>query len=592
MSLINRFGIKSMVQFLLFFSLISIFSCSDHSDSTTIHQQDIQQLISKYPKLDSANAQLMRGDYDIARSNLTAILVSDAANDSLVQYFVLDQLGIINYQTNQIDTAIFYWKKIDEHFTHLIGLEQRSSVLSNLGSAYMYKGYYQSAISYFLEAKRGFEKLYVKTENFWINHMNIGVAYMESQNFVLSEKYFKEIPLGLSNSLDALVHINLAKLFALQNQKKLFNGHIKLAEGYIQKANFYKGIFLEVLFEFALELDDRSELADAFNHYQIEIGKHSVVLDFMLCKSAIALGKPSPLKEHEMLALKSDIAANDFIGWKGYFDLLGIYYHNKGQDKKAYKAMREAGLYESSQDIQRNKADLLDFTLLAERKDIQRELEVQIKENEAKSNSVEAQFYFILALFLLIFLLVVSSAFLYYRVKQRGKHIQEDLKLKNLELKLAQQRQELLEEDLVFKSQKLSSVLTTVGKIAILKKQIESFFRLIDEQDSKDQLDSAMVRQAKLDFTMFFNNYQDLAVMANLEGSDAQKVMEWQESHPQLNENERRVILLISQNYTSKEMALLLSCTEKNIEYYRAQIRKKLEIPKDVSINSYIKSSN
>jgi DNA-binding CsgD family transcriptional regulator len=310
----------------------------------------------------------------------------------------------------------------------------------------------------------------------------------------------------------------------------------------------------------------------------------------MLCKSAIELGKSTPLNEQKILALKSEIPGDDFIGWKGYYDLLGIYYHSRGQDQKAYYAMREAALNESSRDVQRNKADLLDFTLLAERKDIQRELEVQIKENEAKSNSVEAQFYFILALFLLIFLLIVSSAFLYYRTKQRGKHIQEDLKLKSLELKLAQQRQELLEQDLVFKSQKLSSVLATVGKIAILKKQIESFFKLLEEQDSTNQLDSSMIRQAKLDFTMFFNNYQDLAVMANLEGSDAQKVLEFQVSHPQLNENERRVMLLISQNYTSKEMSLLLSCTEKNIEYYRAQIRKKLEIPKEISINSYIKS--
>ncbi len=586
----NRYGNRSIPRILLFCFVFFVFSCKDDSDSSTIHHQDLQQLISTNPKLDSANVQLRRGEYDIAKASLNSVLGNASPNDSLIKYFVLDQLGIINYQTNQVDSAIFYWKEIDEHYTHLIGLEQRSSVLSNLGSAYMYKGYYQMAISYFLEAKRGFEKLNVKTENFWINHMNVGVAYMESQDYVLAEKYFKEIPLGLSNSLDALVHINLAKLFALQNQKKRFIGHIKLAEGYIQKTDFYKGVFLEVLFEFGLELDAKNELAEAYNNYQTEIGKHSVVLDFMLCKSAIALGNPSPLKEHEIIALKSDIPGDDFIGWKGYYDLLGIYYHSTGQDHKAYNAMREAALNESSKDVQRNKADLLDFTLLAERKDVQKELEVQIKENEAKSNSVEAQFYFILALFLLIFLLIVSTAFLYYRTKQRSKHIQEDLKLKNLELNLAQQRQELLEQDLVFKSQKLSSVLATVGKIAILKKQIESFFKLLEEQDSTNQLDSSMIRQAKLDFTMFFNNYQDLAVMANLDGVDAQKVQELQNSHPQLNENERRVMLLISQNYTSKEMALLLSCTEKNIEYYRAQIRKKLEIPKDVSINLHIKS--
>jgi DNA-binding CsgD family transcriptional regulator len=579
------------VNFLLFsFFIFFNFSCSHESSETKNEQDELSQLIAEHPQLDSANVQLRRGDYEMASSNLKLCLSGAGSDDSLMKYFILDQLGIINYQLNQVDSAINYWKEIDQKYAHLIALEQRSSLLSNLGSAYMYKGYYQLAISYFLESKRGFEKLNVKTENFWINHMNIGVAYMESQNFTSAERYFKEIPVGLSGSLDALVQINLAKLFALQNRRKLFNGHIKLAEGLIQKANFYKGIFLEVLFEFSLELDAKNELASAYDNYQSELGRHSLILDFMLCKTAIALGKNCPLNEQEILALQSNIQGDDFIGWKGYYDLLGAYYHSRGLDQKAYESLRRSALNEASKDVQRNKLDLLDFTLLAERKDVERELEVQIKENEAQSNSVEAQFYFILALILLIFLLIVSSAFLYYRTKQRGKLIQEDLKLKNLELKLAQKRHELLEQDLVYKSQKLSSVLSTVGKIAILKKQIESFFKLLEEQDTTNQLESAMIKQAKLDFMMFFNNYQDLAVMANLEGADAQKVLELQDSHPQLNENERRVMLLISQNYTSKEMALLLSCTEKNIEYYRTQIRKKLEIPKEISINSYIKS--
>jgi DNA-binding CsgD family transcriptional regulator len=96
------------------------------------------------------------------------------------------------------------------------------------------------------------------------------------------------------------------------------------------------------------------------------------------------------------------------------------------------------------------------------------------------------------------------------------------------------------------------------------------------------------IKRAKLDFNLFFNNYQDLAVLSNLMMSDSSKILAIKEKYPTLKEQEYRVLLLIIQNYTSKEMAMLLSCTEKNIEYYRTQIRLKLEVPKDHGLKEFI----
>ena len=100
-----------------------------------------------------------------------------------------------------------------------------------------------------------------------------------------------------------------------------------------------------------------------------------------------------------------------------------------------------------------------------------------------------------------------------------------------------------------------------------------------------------MVKKAKLDFNFFFKSYQELNGLPNLLASDSNNLQAIKNKYPDLKENELIVLLLIQYDYTSKEIALLLSFSEKNIEYYRMQLRKKLEVSKDVNLNDFIREN-
>ena len=126
--------------------------------------------------------------------------------------------------------------------------------------------------------------------------------------------------------------------------------------------------------------------------------------------------------------------------------------------------------------------------------------------------------------------------------------------------------------------------------MAILKKQIDGFFNSVDDSHQVDPSSKVLLKRLRLDFNSFFNNYQELAVIANLDGEDTRKMEVVKLRFPSLSENEQRVVLFITQKYTSKEMATLLSCSEKNIEYYRSQIRRKLEIEKDQNLLDFLDS--
>ena len=93
-----------------------------------------------------------------------------------------------------------------------------------------------------------------------------------------------------------------------------------------------------------------------------------------------------------------------------------------------------------------------------------------------------------------------------------------------------------------------------------------------------------------------FANYTDVAVIASATENSLIKIQNLQIYFPQLNEKEVQVLALIINNFTSKEIAILLSKSEKTIEYVRTQIRTKLEISTEIpllaAVNKILNNQN
>lgn len=96
-----------------------------------------------------------------------------------------------------------------------------------------------------------------------------------------------------------------------------------------------------------------------------------------------------------------------------------------------------------------------------------------------------------------------------------------------------------------------------------------------------------LIKQAKINTDAFFNNYIDLAILASQKDENDLNQIKTK-YNTVLSENEMNVLLLILNDYTSKEIAILLTKSEKGIEYSRKNIRLKLAIPKEIAIKQFV----
>jgi DNA-binding NarL/FixJ family response regulator len=132
--------------------------------------------------------------------------------------------------------------------------------------------------------------------------------------------------------------------------------------------------------------------------------------------------------------------------------------------------------------------------------------------------------------------------------------------------------------------------MSNVSKIAILKKQLDDFLEELENNILyKDQ--KGNFKKAKINIDAFFNNYADLAVLASFKESDIIKYQQFSDLFANiLSNHELQVLMMVYNHFTSKEISILLSRTEKAIEYTRAQIRKKLEIPDELTLTEYVQT--
>lgn len=506
--------------------------------------------------------------------------------DSLEISQAYDLIAKCYYFQQQIDLSILNWKN-GLQYAPATNDEIHSSLFSNLGSAYMFKGYQRTAISYFLEARRIFDKSNTQSDNSWINYLNIGVCYMELSDFETAYTYFNGIPYSGNKVLDFIVPLNFAKLYGLQSDKKNFSKYIAIAIRNQDNIPFYKPILKEVHLEFTEKLGSNLELQRVFTQYKQDFKRLNTTFDLSLWKASIKLGRPLGSLD-DLEELQESINNADYYLLISYYKVLSEFYESKNDYKNALVAKGLMEFCENKSEQKDAMDKLYDFTLLAKRNELQKALINEQQRNsvqEIKLRNRSIILYFLLTIFIL---LISTSILIFNNQRRKNKLNKNKLIIQDLELKLTKEKQNKLENTLEFTDRKLYSILETVGKIAILKKQLDDFFLIMEKKPDLEKEAKSLVKEAKLDFNLFFNNYQDLAVLSNLKRTESSKVELIKEKYPMLKENEFRLILMIIQNYTSKEMALLLSCSEKNIEYYRSQIRKKLEIPKDQLIHEFI----
>jgi DNA-binding CsgD family transcriptional regulator/uncharacterized protein (UPF0333 family) len=189
----------------------------------------------------------------------------------------------------------------------------------------------------------------------------------------------------------------------------------------------------------------------------------------------------------------------------------------------------------------------------------------------------------------LIIVLLTVVFILYYKNSQKDKHLKEaEIIIKNHLLQQSLIEQQKLQENLRQGEERLQEIMGNINKIAVLKKQIENFMDELEQHVLMKEQKSRF-KKAKVNIDAFFSNYAELAVIAAFKDNDIARFQQFNTHFSEvLNEHEMQVLLLVYNQFTTKEIGVLLSKSDKGIEYTRTQIRRKLNIPAEVSLNEFL----
>ena len=211
--------------------------------------------------------------------------------------------------------------------------------------------------------------------------------------------------------------------------------------------------------------------------------------------------------------------------------------------------------------------------------DIQLNNELNLK-HFSSSSIIFCLFGIIVLLSLWIALLIIRS--------NKSKNEMNSLSIIHAQNELLAKEFERLEltENLKETTEELNTSILTIKKVALLKKQLEN---IVDDK-SPNYNEKETLKKLKLCLNSFFDNYRELSQIMQKKLSVDKIVNFVKKNHPEITDKEIKVIEYIALHFTTKEIALLMDKSEKSVEYYRTQIRKKIKLNSSSTLEEYLNS--
>lgn len=519
-----------------------------------------------------------------------AILLARKCNNCDNEFSIFFEVGNYYYSISQFDNALNWYKKALENKKCAGDFKNLAGINSNIGVIYLGKGYLKTAISFFIAARKDLEKLGEKNQNYWINYINIGVAFMEMEDLTSAKRVFDKIDAKFSPTTSFLVAINLAKIAGLKNDKKTFNIHINRADQLIKQVKLYENTLAELKLEFYVKFQDKKNLSKIFNA-KIDAYSTAYIYTKLLMQQASLLinqkiiGVPKNIE-----ALRKEVMSQDDItNQLAYYEFIKLMSQRQKNYKLYANALEKIMQLQDKKRLENTTNALKDYQILVEKTSLKQENEQLRTQHNINVLKIKNQRY-------LNFFLIISSLFLFvlglylYNYFQRKEKTKTNVIVEiSKDLETSHEMQFSLQQKLRNQELRMEEILKTVGKIAILRKQIEAYFNNNKLKNTSPE-DAAELKRAKLDVDLFFNNYTELAIIASQkEAYSFEKLRINNLFKDKLSDKELTVLSLIMNSYSSKEIGILLNKTEKAIEYTRKNIRVKLGIDSTTPIDVFVR---
>jgi len=567
---------KVLIPILAIFSLISYLACTPKEELKT-KKVDPVSLVngSSISKLDTISLRkkalffTKNGDIDLA-----AKCYSEIGNR---KYTELDYIG-----------SIEAWTKAAELSEKLNIKLNTAQIENNLGAAYNALGYSKTSSYFFIKAKKVYDEENIKDRNYWVMHINIGVCYMDLNMLDEAKKYFRTVVGNEDDYIQFLYHLNMTKLSGLEKDRDDFYFHSAQSEKLLPKFELFRNIWETILLEFAVDLSDLEKANEILYSHQQNYAKKPLYVKLLLNRLKWKNEKELFEPASEILNYESKIIEeNDLYQTDLYYEIVANYFLSKKDFEKYSYAVKKSIESKDKLREQRNNQSLEDYKSEASANDLRRKNQILEVKNQLNQRNVYYQrivliFFIILSISLLILLLLGLQ---YYKKSKKLKQL--ELEGINAALKFKQLSENALKNKVGLQEMRINEIMLNISKIAVLKSQIDQFIKSSSNMIISDEW-TREIKLLKLNMDSFFTNYRELAVVSYTNTLDYSSIEKLKKRFPILTEKDIQVIQLILNNFTSKEIAILLSKSEKSIEYYRRQLRVKLGLKKEDDIEQFI----
>lgn len=162
---------------------------------------------------------------------------------------------------------------------------------------------------------------------------------------------------------------------------------------------------------------------------------------------------------------------------------------------------------------------------------------------------------------------------LYRRNKIRARRNQQGMEKLSEEL---QTKEEKITDTAVYFHEMKNIVHQVVGQLKEAEKNIPS-----EKENQLIRKSCQQLNEIISENSSFFNNLIDVEY-----GDFMQKIAK---RYPALSPTEKRVCAMLSSDFSTKEIASVLNCSDRSLNNTRSRIRKKLDIPEGVNLTDFLK---
>lgn len=498
----------------------------------------------------------------------------------------LFEKGIQEYSNYNYDKAIHIWKAVLQKTNKKkdSALIIRSNI--NIGSSYNALGYHKTALNYFLRTNKILEQYQKKNEAYWVNHINIGVCYMSLEQYDLAKSFFDKT-IAYTPYVGFVKKLNLAKWNAIQeNRDKFYELQSEVSKLVVQYP-MYESIWEELQMDFLIKWKDTLRLKDLIAKQLPFYSQKNLYLRLQINQASLLFYKKTVEPITAIIKYEQEVLdSNDFFLKEIYYEVLKEFYYQSNNLKQFYKYNQ---LSQENYDQQAKEKNMLYVEDQRASQEIE-ELKTQFNNIQLKNKLIQnrlLQSNMMLGFTIVIVIMGLGIIFLLIRNFKKNKKIHSLNILKSQNELLKKEFEKVaLSESLKETAEELNTSVLNIKKVALLKKQLEN---IVDEKNPSYN-EKETLKRLKLCLNSFFDNYRELTQIMQRK-LNVDKIVDFvKKEYPEVTSKEIVVIEYIALQFTTKEIALLMDKSEKTIEYYRSQIRKKLNLTANNTLEEYLNS--